>query len=235
VTLFVVTTPIGNLEDLSPRALRVLKEADAVACEDTRHTAGLLQRFALRKPLLRYDDHVHRREAPRLLERLRRGQNIALVTDAGTPGVSDPGGRLVAEAVAAGVSVVPVPGPSAPLALLAASGFPAHEFAFLGFLPRKPGPLRRALRDGGEGRTVVFLESVQRLRPALEGVRDVFGDAPVVVGRELTKVHEEFLRGTAASLLEALAARTDLKGESVVAVAPQLIERDGDKGVNGGF
>lgn len=222
--LFVVSTPIGNLDDLSPRAARALRDAAVVACEDTRQTAKLLAHLGVRTPLVRYDDHVHRREAPRLLERLSRGEAVALVTDAGTPGVSDPGASLVRAALAAGAAVTPVPGPSAPLALLAASGLPMDRFVFLGFLPRRAARQRRAFEAAGALGTVVFLESVHRLADTLTEARAVYGDVPAVVGREMTKLHEEFLRGTIGELLALLAERQDLKGEAAVAVAPQLID-----------
>jgi 16S rRNA (cytidine1402-2'-O)-methyltransferase len=226
VTLYVVATPIGNLEDVSPRALKVLGEAQAVACEDTRHTGQLLTHFGLRKPLVRYDNFVHRRETPRLLERLKRGETVALVTDAGTPGVSDPGWRLVRAAAAAGVKVVPVPGPSAVTAALSASGFPADDFLFLGFLPRRAGRQKKVLREAGAERTVVFLESVFRLKDTLEAAREVFGDVHAAVARELTKVHEEFIRGRIGEVLAELARRKDLKGEATVLVAPQLKDEE---------
>jgi 16S rRNA (cytidine1402-2'-O)-methyltransferase len=209
VTLYVVATPIGNLEDVSPRALKVLGEAQAVACEDTRHTGQLLTHFGLRKPLVRYDNFVHRRETPRLLERLKRGETVALRA-----------------AAAAGVKVVPVPGPSAVTAALSASGFPADDFLFLGFLPRRAGRQKKVLREAGAERTVVFLESVFRLKDTLEAAREVFGDVHAAVARELTKVHEEFIRGRIGEVLAELARRKDLKGEATVLVAPQLKDEE---------
>lgn len=222
MALYLVSTPIGNLEDLSPRALKILNTVSLVASEDTRHTANLLNHFGIRKPLARYDDHVHRREGPRLLERLKRGEDVALVTDAGTPGVSDPGERLVREALAAGIAVVPVPGASAALAALSGSGLPMDQFTFLGFLPRRPGRLKRTLRDAGAERTVVFFESPFRLKQTLEAAQEVFGDVPAAVARELTKIHEEFLRGPLSGVLSALSGRPQIKGEVTVVLAPQL-------------
>jgi 16S rRNA (cytidine1402-2'-O)-methyltransferase len=222
--LYIVSTPIGHLEDLSPRALKTLAKVSVVACEDTRHTQKLLTHHGVQKPLVRYDEHVHHREMPRLLERLQRNEDVALVTDAGTPGVSDPGARLIQAAVAAGIPVVPVPGPSAVLAALVGSGLPTDRFTFLGFLPRRPGPLKRAFEEAGADRTLVFFESVFRIRKTLEAALQVFGDAPAVVARELTKVHEEFLRGSLSQVLETLAQRGELKGELTAVVAPQLLK-----------
>jgi 16S rRNA (cytidine1402-2'-O)-methyltransferase len=229
LTLFIVSTPIGNLEDLAPRALKTLSEADVVACEDTRHTAAMLTHFGLRKPLVRYDEHVHRREAPRLLSRMREGASVALVSDAGTPGVSDPGFRLVRAALDEGIKVVPIPGPSAALAALAGSGLPMDGFTFLGFLPRRDGRMRRAFESAGRERTIVFFESVFRLAHTLEIAKEVFGDAPAAVARELTKVHEEFIRGSIDRILKELSGRASLKGEATVVVAPQGTDAPADE------
>lgn len=221
MALYVVSTPIGNLSDLSPRAQKILAEADVIACEDTRHTGHLLSHCGIRKPMVRFDQHVHRRETPRLIERLKRGESIALVTDAGTPGVSDPGGPLIAAAVAEKLQVVPVPGPSAALTALAGSGLPMDRFTFLGFLPRRGGRIKRELESAGPDRTIVFFESVFRVADTLEIARKVFGDIPAVVGRELTKLHEEFIRGSISEILAELASRKELKGEATVVLAPQ--------------
>lgn len=222
MALYVVATPIGNLEDLSPRAAKVLGAASVVAAEDTRHTQNLLRHLGLQKPLLRYDEHVHAREAHRIVARLKAGEDIALVTDAGTPGVSDPGGRLIPLAVEAGVSVVPIPGPSAALAALAGSGLPMDAFTFLGFLSRRAARIRRELESAGKERTIILFESVFRLQDTLKEAATVFGDIPCVVGRELTKVHEEFIRGKISDVLAALSSRKELKGEATVVLAPQL-------------
>ncbi len=224
MALYVVSTPIGNLSDLSPRAQKTLSEVDVVACEDTRHTGQLLSHCGIRKPMVRFDQHVHRRETPRLMERLRRGESIALVTDAGTPGVSDPGGPLIAAAAAEKIAVVPVPGPSAALTALAGSGLPMDRFTFLGFLPRRGGRIRRELENAGPERTIVFFESVFRVADTLEIAQKVFGDVPAAVGRELTKVHEEFIRGSISEILAELASRKELKGEATVVLAPQANE-----------
>lgn len=223
MTLFVVATPVGNLQDLSPRAAEILSKAHVVACEDTRHTARLLNHLGARKQLVRFDQHVHRREAPRLLSRLAAGEDVALVSDAGTPGVSDPGPELVRAAVAAGVKVVPVPGPSALLAALVGSGLPMDRFTFLGFLPRRTGRIKKELKAAGPDRTIVFFESVFRLKDTLEAAREALGDAPCAVARELTKLHEEFIRGSLSEVIAALETRGTLKGEATVVVAPTLI------------
>ncbi len=217
-TLYLVATPIGNLEDITLRALRTLRECDVVAAEDTRRTGQLLTYFGISKPLL---SHYRFNEAARseeILQRLARGEKIALVTDAGTPGISDPGERVVRAAVAAGFRVESVPGPCALVAALTASGLPAEEFHFLGFLPVKSGQRRRklsALRTVPG--TLVLYESPYRVEKLICELLDLFPAAEVVLARELTKKFEEFLRGTPAQLLELMQKRT-LKGEFVVMV-----------------
>jgi 16S rRNA (cytidine1402-2'-O)-methyltransferase len=224
MALYVVATPIGNLDDLTPRAAKTLGAVGAVACEDTRRTGNLMRHLGLHKPLIRYDEHVHDREAPRLLERLKAGEEIALVSDAGTPLLSDPGNRLVSAAVAAGVKVVPIPGPSAILTALAAAGLPADAFTFLGFLSRRGARIRRELESAGPERTIVLFESVFRVKDTLEEAKTVFGDIPCAVGRELTKMHEEFIRGKISEVQAALAAKKELRGEATVLLAPHMKE-----------
>jgi len=221
VALFLVATPIGNLEDITERARVVLSKVNVVLAEDTRRTGGLLHHLGLHKTLLRYDEHVHAKESPRLLERLARGEDLALVTDAGTPGLSDPGARLTAMATAQGIAVTPVPGPSALLTALAGSGLPWDQFTFLGFLPRRPGRLKRTLESAGRDRTLVLYESPHRVVSTLQVAFDVFGDVPGVVGRELTKIHEEFLRGPLSVLIENLKKRKEILGEITVVISPQ--------------
>jgi 16S rRNA (cytidine1402-2'-O)-methyltransferase len=204
-TLYVVATPIGNLEDLSLRALRVLREVGLIAAEDTRRTRILLAHYAIPTPLVSYFEHNKLRRGPELLDRLRAGTAIALVTDAGTPGISDPGFHLVRLAREAGIPVVPIPGPSAVVTALSAAGIPGDRFVFEGFLPARPGRRRARLRELADlGRPLVVYESPHRLRDTLEVVAEVFGAAEVVVARELTKQFEEFRRGSAAELLAAL-------------------------------
>jgi|SRR6185503_10761371 16S rRNA (cytidine1402-2'-O)-methyltransferase len=217
-SLYIVATPIGNLEDVTLRALRILKEADLIAAEDTRHTRILLGHYDIRTPLISYHEHNEKAQAPKLVQRLLRGENIALVADAGTPAIADPGYRLVVEAVRAGVMVHPLPGPSALAAALSASGLPTDRFTFEGFLPAKQGERQHkleALRN--ESRTLVFYEAPHRLKEALADLRRVLGDRELVVAREVSKVHEEFLRGTIDEVLAGVADR-EVKGEITMVV-----------------
>ena len=214
-TLYLVGTPIGNLEDITLRALRVLKEVDLIACEDTRHTATLLNHYGIEKPTISYHEHNELTRAAELVVHLERGDNIALVSDAGMPGVSDPGYRLVALAVRHHIRVVPVPGASAFLSALVASGLPTDSFHFAGFLPARAGARRTALeaiRDSS--RTEVFYEAPHRIVETLRDVVEVLGgDRHAVIAREVTKLHEEFLRGRADELLSQLKQRGEIRGE----------------------
>ncbi len=209
-TLYIVATPIGNLEDITLRALRLLKEADCIAAEDTRHTKKLLNHFDIRTPLVSYHEHNERMATPALIERMLGGASIALVSDAGTPGVSDPGYRLTVAAVAAGITVTPIPGPSALIAALSAAALPADHFAFEGFLPEKRTQRRerlKALRE--EKRTLIFYEAPHRLTACLEDLQRILGEREIVIARELTKLHEEFLRGKVSELILQVGARDD--------------------------
>jgi 16S rRNA (cytidine1402-2'-O)-methyltransferase len=219
--LYLIATPIGNLEDVSARALRVLQEVHMVACEDTRHTQLLLRRHEIRaKHLTAYNEFNHRRQVPILIGQLGRGWDVALVTDAGTPGLSDPGEQLVRAAVDAGHDVVSIPGPAAAIAALVASGLPTREFTFVGFVEKKSGPRRRLLeRLIGEGRTIVIYESPYRTGDLLSDLAAVAPTARVAVARELTKVHEEIVRGTAAELAERYAEKAP-KGEVTIVISP---------------
>ena len=195
-TLFVVATPIGNLEDITARALRVLGEVTLIAAEDTRRTAHLLTRYAINTPSTSLHEHNEARKTASLVARLQRGESIALVSDAGTPGISDPGQRLIRDAIAAGIRVEPIPGPNAAVAALAASGFPADSFTFLGFPPTRSNDRAKWFAElRAAGRTVVFYEAPHRIRGTLEQILTTVGDCEVVVGRELTKAHEELVRG----------------------------------------
>jgi len=218
-TLYLVATPIGNLEDITLRALRTLKECDLVAAEDTRRTGLLLKHFGISRPLLSYFQFNEARRSEEIIERLRRGEKVALVTDAGSPGISDPGERVVKAAIAAGFRVEPVPGPTALIAALTASGLAADEFHFIGFLPHKSGQRRKRLESlkAFQG-TLVLYESPYRIEKLLEELLQVFPERRVVLARELTKKFEEFLRGTPAELLEVVRKRS-LKGEFVVLVS----------------
>ena len=215
--LLVVATPIGNLEDLSPRARRAFEEADLVACEDTRRTGLLLSRLGIKRPLVSLHEHNERQRLPRLLAALERGETVALASDAGTPLVSDPGYLLVREAVARGLPVEPVPGPSALLAALVVSALPPHPFTFCGFPPPKGGRRRSFYqRFAGLDHTLVVYESPHRLAASLADALEVLGDRPAAVARELTKLHEEVLRGRLSEVLAEVERRQGLKGELVV-------------------
>lgn len=218
-TLYLVATPIGNLEDITLRAIRTLQQCDIVAAEDTRRSGQLLKRFDITKPLLSYFRFNEARRSEELLERLKRGERIALVTDAGSPGISDPGERVVRAALAAGFRVEAVPGPSALIAALTASGLSTEEFHFVGFLPHKPGQRRHKLGDlKPVPGTLVLYESPYRIQKLLVELCEIFPERQVVLARELTKKFEEVLRGTPAQLIQATAHRL-LKGEFVVMIA----------------
>ena len=213
-TLYLVATPIGNLEDITVRALRILREADLIACEDTRQTRHLLDHFGISKPMLSYHEHNEAARAAELIAKIEAGANVALVSDAGTPLISDPGYRAAATAIAAGIPVVPIPGASAILAALAGSGLPTDEFRFCGFLPPRSAQRCKMLElFKDEDCTLIFYEAPRRILETLEDVEAELGARPVVVARELTKIHEEFLRGTAAEVRTQLAARPSVKGE----------------------
>src|SRR5437868_153164 len=213
-TLYLVATPIGNLEDITLRALRTLKEVDLIACEDTRQTQKLLNHYGISKPTISYHDHNEMTRAPELVMKLEQGESIALVTDAGMPGISDPGYRLISLAIRHHIPVVPIPGPAAFLAALVASGLPTDSFRFSGFLPAKKGQRRELLESiRNSPRTQVFYEAPHRITESLEDVVEILGaERPVVIAREVTKMYEEFLRGTAEELLN-ISRHRDLKGE----------------------
>jgi 16S rRNA (cytidine1402-2'-O)-methyltransferase len=204
--LYLVATPIGNLEDITLRALRILKEVDQIACEDTRHTQKLLSHYDIHKPLVSYHEHNELTRAPELVLAMEQGAQIALVSDAGVPLVSDPGYRLVTLCLRHHLTVIPIPGPSALLAALSASGLPNEEFLFAGFLPARSGERRRALeRLRIEDRTIVFYEAPHRIEETLSEAREILGDRPACIAREVTKIHEEFRRGSLSELAASLA------------------------------
>jgi 16S rRNA (cytidine1402-2'-O)-methyltransferase len=213
--LYLVATPIGNLEDITLRALRVMKESDLIACEDTRQTQKLLNHYSIATRTTSYHEHNEMTRAAELVVDLEQGARIALVTDAGMPGISDPGFRLISLAIRHHVPVVPIPGASAFLAALVASGLPTDSFRFSGFLPAKAGQRRQILEDIRESpRTQVFYEAPHRVKEALEDIVEILGrQRHVVIAREVSKIHEEFLRGHAGDILETLKARGDIKGE----------------------
>jgi 16S rRNA (cytidine1402-2'-O)-methyltransferase len=206
--LYLVGTPIGNLEDITLRALRILREADQIAAEDTRHTQKLLQHYEIARPLVSYHEHNEMTRAPELLISLEQGAKIALVSDAGMPLVSDPGHRLVTLCLRHQIPVVPVPGPSALLAALSASGLPNEEFLFVGFLPQRSGERRRALeRLRIEDRTIIFYEAPHRISECVADAREILGDRPACLAREVTKLHEEFRRGKLSAIANSLEER----------------------------
>ena len=216
--LYLVATPIGNLEDITVRALRVLGEADLIACEDTRRTAKLLHHYSLTKETISYHEHNEMTRAAELVIRMEQGAHVALVSDAGTPVISDPGHHLVAMCLRHRIPVIPIPGPSALIAALAVSGLPTEEFVFVGFLPSRAAERRKVLeRLASETRTLIFYEAPHRLLEMLAAALEKFGRRPTVIARELTKMHEEFLRGDRAELL-VTARRTPLRGELTVLI-----------------
>ena len=217
-TLYVVATPIGNLEDITLRALRVLRAVDLIAAEDTRRTAGLLAHHAITTPTLSFHEHNARMRIPVLLERLEAGQQIAIVTDAGVPGVSDPGVDLIRACVDAGITVDPIPGPTAPMTAAVASGFPLERLTVLGFPPNRSSARSGWLRDAvATGGTITFFEAPHRIFATLTELARFSGDRPMCLARELTKVHQQFIRGTAAEILAEIG---EPRGEFTVVIGP---------------
>ena len=216
--LYIVSTPIGNLEDITLRALRILKEVDVIAAEDTRHTHHLLAHYGIKTALTSYHEHNEREKASSLVEQIKNGTNIALVSDAGTPAIADPGFRLVVAAIRAGIQIVPLPGASALATVLSASGLPTDRFLFEGFLPAKKSERKARLQASREvGATLVFYEAPHRLNDTLSDMQQIFGEREIVVARELSKIHEEFLRGKVSEVINQLAGR-DVKGEITIVV-----------------
>ena len=233
-TLFVVATPLGNLEDITLRALRVLKEVSLIAAEDTRHSRKLLAHYGIATPLTSYYDQIERQKAPALIGHLKQGKSVALISDAGTPGIADPGYHLVRAAIAAGVRVEAIPGPSAVAAALSVAGLPTDRFAFDGFVPAKAGPRRKFFAAlAHDTRTLVVYDAARRLEACLQDLQEVLGDRQVVIVRELTKMFEEIVRGPVsevAAQLRTRAAGRALQGEITlviaagVAPAPPVVE-----------
>jgi 16S rRNA (cytidine1402-2'-O)-methyltransferase len=230
--LYLVATPIGNLNDITLRALDVLRSVDRIACEDTRQTQKLLNHYQIHVPTISCHEHNEDARARELVQALKDGARIALVSDAGTPAISDPGSRLVEAAIAAGVAVIPIPGANAALSALVASGLPAAEFTFLGFLPEKSGARRTRLEELAAGaqspasaapRTLIFYEAPHRIQETLADLESVWGpELKIVLARELTKVHEEFLRGTVAAVRRDLDVRDRVRGEFTLLIEPPL-------------
>lgn len=220
-TLFIVATPIGNLEDMTYRAVRTLSEADLIAAEDTRHSLKLLNHFGISKPLTSYFDHNQQFKGEKILDQLRLGKNVALISDAGTPCVSDPGYNLIRDAVREGIRVIPIPGACAAIAALAASGLPSDTFTFAGFPPARQGKRRSFLNELARlPGTLVMYEAPHRLEATLADIRTVLGERDVVVARELSKIYEEFIRGTASEVITEVAAGK-ARGELVILLAPE--------------
>jgi 16S rRNA (cytidine1402-2'-O)-methyltransferase len=222
-TLYVVATPLGNLEDITLRALRVLKDVDLIAAEDTRHSRKLLLHFGIETPLTSYYDQIERRKAPQLVDELKYGKSVALISDAGTPGIADPGYHLVQAAIAAGVRVEAVPGPSAVAAALSVAGLPTDRFAFEGFVPVKHGARHRFFEElAHEPRTLIVYEAARRLEACLQDLQAVLGERQIVVVRELTKMFEEILRGPVGDIIAQLQRRrmqAELHGEVTLLIA----------------
>jgi 16S rRNA (cytidine1402-2'-O)-methyltransferase len=214
-----VATPIGNLEDMTYRGVRVLREVHLIACEDTRHTRRLLEHYSVDKPAVSYHEHNEAARTTDLIARLQSGVSIALVSDAGTPLISDPGYRIVSAAADAGIPVVAIPGPSAILTALTASGLPTDSFYYGGFLPSKQGQRRKTLTSAaGLGSTIVFYEAPHRVVESLADIHALMPKRPIVVAREMTKLHEEYIRGTAAEILKSIESRAAVKGEITIVI-----------------
>ncbi len=228
-TLYIVATPIGNLEDITFRAVRILKEADVIAAEDTRHTLKLLNYYGIAKPMISYWGEKEKARAEEVIERLSTGNTVALVSDAGTPGISDPGGVLIKRALEEGFEVVPIPGPVALIAALTISGFSTEEFVFCGFLPAKQSQRRKFLEELRlEKRTVVIYESPHRIIESMAEISGIFGRRRMVLAREITKLHEEVIRGTVSEVFDLL-RDSKIAGEYVLVVEGRPAEEGGDR------
>ena len=223
--LYIVATPIGNLEDITLRALRVLREADIIAAEDTRHSLKLLTHYGISKPLISYWSEKEKIRAGEILEKLRAGLSVALISDAGTPGISDPGAVLIRQAVEEKIDIIPIPGPSAFVAALSVSGLSTEEFSFAGFLPSKSGPRLKRLEElKHEMKTLIFYEAPHRLLQALSDMREKLGDRKAALAKEITKLHEEVLRGPLSEITDALDTRM-IAGEYVILVEGFHVDR----------
>lgn len=217
--LYITATPMGNLEDMTFRAVRILKEADLIAAEDTRHSKRLLSHYGITTPCISCHEHNESQRAPQLIKRLEQGETIALITDAGTPCISDPGYVLVREASAKGIQVLPIPGCSAAVAGLSVAGLPTDQFAFHGFLPKKQGRRTKALEAvKTDPATLIFYESPRRVITLIAHIKEVLGDRPACLAREITKRHEEYIRGPLSQILEELEGRESVKGECALFV-----------------
>lgn len=221
--LYLVATPIGNLEDITIRALNILKSVDLIAAEDTRHTLGLLNHFEINKPLISYYKETEKKKSPILIEKLLNGTNIALVSDAGTPGISDPGEEIVKEAIKNNIDIVPIPGACAFVNALISSGMNTREFSFIGFLSANKKERKDKLEEiKYETRTLIFYEAPHKLKTTLESMLEVLGDRKIVLARELTKIHEEFIRGNLSTIVEQF---VDIRGEFVIILEGNSISK----------
>ncbi len=228
-TLYLIATPIGNLEDITHRAVRLLGEVDVIACEDTRHTQKLLSHYGIKTRTISYHEHNERERAAELVERLRQGSDVAVVSDAGTPGISDPGFRLARVAIDNGMRVVPVPGASALVSALVASGLPTDEFFFGGFLPARSGARRARLNElRSIAATLVFYEAPHRIAATLKDAREILGEREAVVARELTKLHEEIARGRLSELADRFSSTESARGEMVLVIDRNVIQSEGE-------
>jgi 16S rRNA (cytidine1402-2'-O)-methyltransferase len=216
-TLYIVSTPIGNLDDMTLRAIETLRSVDLIACEDTRHSSKLLSHFDIRTKRISYYDEIEEQRSNELLDKMKSGLSVALISDAGTPTVSDPGYRLVQKTIAAGLTVIPVPGASALLAALVSSGFATDRFTFEGFLPRKKGRKSRLRELATESRTIILFESPLRLLKTLDDLKEYIGDRNIAVGREMTKYYEEYVRGTIAAMITHFREKKP-RGEFVIVI-----------------
>ena len=217
-TLYIVSTPIGNLNDITFRAVEVLKQVDLIACEDTRRTKILLEKFGLAKNLISYYNYNERQRAEEIIRELKSGKNVALVSDSGTPGISDPGFVLIKRATEENITVIPIPGPTAFVCALVGSGLPMDEFVFVGFLPHKKGRKTKLKKLSEEERTIILYESPHRLIKTLNEILEIFGDREIAVAKELTKIHEEFFRGKISEVLKKLTP-DKIKGEFVIVIS----------------
>jgi 16S rRNA (cytidine1402-2'-O)-methyltransferase len=217
-TLYIVSTPIGNLNDITFRAVEVLKQVDLIACEDTRRTKILLEKFGLAKNLISYYNYNERQRAEEIIRELKSGKNVALVSDSGTPGISDPGFVLIKRAIEENITVIPIPGPTAFVCALVGSGLPMDEFVFVGFLPHKKGRKTKLKKLSEEERTIILYESPHRLIKTLNEILEIFGDREIAVAKELTKIHEEFFRGKISEVLKKLTP-DKIKGEFVIVIS----------------
>lgn len=216
--LYIVSTPIGNLEDITLRALRVLKEVDVIAAEDTRHSRKLLNHYGITKPMISYWSEKEKVRSEEIIEKLRSGLSVAIISDAGTPGISDPGAVLIKRAIDEGIDIVPIPGPSAAIAALSVSGLSTEEFTFIGFLPPKTAQRQKRLNELAlEPRTLIFYEAPHRILDTLSDMEDIFVGRNAVLAKEITKMHEEILRGTISEIIDSLRNRT-IAGEYVIIV-----------------